>query len=47
VPGPAIPSLSFLLPGNFPDDDPHAGLEDTLQLGYFRATVITFVLHLG
>jgi hypothetical protein len=25
-------SLAFLTPGNFPDDDPHAGLEATLQL---------------
>ncbi len=31
-PGPVIRSLSFLLPGNFPDDDPRAGLEDTRQL---------------
>lgn len=34
-PGPVIRSLSFLLPGNFPDDDPHAGLEDALQLFEF------------
>jgi alkanesulfonate monooxygenase SsuD/methylene tetrahydromethanopterin reductase-like flavin-dependent oxidoreductase (luciferase family) len=27
-----IRSLSFLSPGNFPDDDPYAGLEDTLRL---------------
>ncbi|GIF23038.1 alkanesulfonate monooxygenase SsuD/methylene tetrahydromethanopterin reductase-like flavin-dependent oxidoreductase (luciferase family) [Actinoplanes tereljensis] len=25
-------TLAFLTPGNFPDDDPYAGLEDTLQL---------------
>jgi alkanesulfonate monooxygenase SsuD/methylene tetrahydromethanopterin reductase-like flavin-dependent oxidoreductase (luciferase family) len=30
-----IRSLSFLTPGNFPDDDPYAGLEDTLQLFEF------------
>ncbi|GAB6902201.1 LLM class flavin-dependent oxidoreductase [Kineosporia succinea] len=29
---PAITTLAFLTPGNFEDDDPHAGLEDTLQL---------------
>ncbi|WP_368861942.1 LLM class flavin-dependent oxidoreductase, partial [Frankia gtarii] len=28
-------SLSFLTPGNYPDDDPHAGLEDTLRLFEF------------
>lgn len=27
-----VSSLSFLSPGNFPDDDPHAGLENTLRL---------------
>ena len=27
-----IRSLSFLSPGNFPDNDPYAGLEDTLRL---------------
>ena len=27
-----IHSLSFLSPGNFPDDDPYAGLEETLRL---------------
>src|ERR1700691_5844390 len=27
-----IRSLSFLSPGNFPDEDPYAGLEETLQL---------------
>lgn len=27
-----ISSLSFLSPGNFPDDDPYAGLENTLRL---------------
>jgi len=26
-----IRSLSFLSPGNFPDDDPYPGLEDTLR----------------
>jgi len=26
-----IQSLAFLTPGNYPDDDPYAGLEDTLQ----------------
>lgn len=29
---PAIESLSFLTPGNFADDDPYTGLEDTLRL---------------
>ncbi|SIS22660.1 LLM class flavin-dependent oxidoreductase [Williamsia sterculiae] len=29
---PAISSLAFLTPGNFADDDPYPGLEDTLQL---------------
>ena len=29
---PAIRSLAFLTPGNFPDDDPYAGLESTLRL---------------
>ncbi len=28
----AIASLAFLTPGNYPDDDPSAGLEDTLRL---------------
>ncbi|WP_327145855.1 LLM class flavin-dependent oxidoreductase [Nocardia sp. NBC_01327] len=27
-----ISNLSFLTPGNYPDDDPYSGLEDTLQL---------------
>jgi len=27
-----VQSLSFLTPGHFPDDDPQAGLEDTLRL---------------
>jgi len=27
-----IRPLSFLSPGNFPDDDPYSGLEDTLRL---------------
>jgi hypothetical protein len=27
-----IRSLSFLSPGNFPDEDPYAGLEETLRL---------------
>ncbi len=27
-----IRSLSFLSPGNFPDDDPYAGFEETLRL---------------
>ncbi|WP_280240430.1 LLM class flavin-dependent oxidoreductase [Nocardia abscessus] len=31
-PTPQIRTLSFLTPGNYPDDDPYAGLEDTLQL---------------
>jgi alkanesulfonate monooxygenase SsuD/methylene tetrahydromethanopterin reductase-like flavin-dependent oxidoreductase (luciferase family) len=30
-----IRSLSFLTPGNFPDDDPYAGLEATLRLFEF------------
>ncbi|WP_280234903.1 LLM class flavin-dependent oxidoreductase [Nocardia cyriacigeorgica] len=30
-----ITTLSFLTPGNYPDDDPAAGLEDTLQLFEF------------
>jgi alkanesulfonate monooxygenase SsuD/methylene tetrahydromethanopterin reductase-like flavin-dependent oxidoreductase (luciferase family) len=30
--GTALRSLSYLTPGNFPDDDPYAGLEATLQL---------------
>jgi alkanesulfonate monooxygenase SsuD/methylene tetrahydromethanopterin reductase-like flavin-dependent oxidoreductase (luciferase family) len=34
-PEPAIRSLSFLSPGNFPDDDPYTGLEDTLELFEF------------
>ncbi|QFQ95035.1 LLM class flavin-dependent oxidoreductase [Streptomyces phaeolivaceus] len=29
---PAISSLAFLTPGNFADDDPYTGLEETLQL---------------
>ncbi|MGW3141480.1 LLM class flavin-dependent oxidoreductase [Streptomyces sp. NPDC001139] len=29
---PAITSLAFLTPGNFADDDPYTGLEETLQL---------------
>ncbi|MBR7834294.1 LLM class flavin-dependent oxidoreductase [Actinospica durhamensis] len=29
---PQIHSIAFLTPGNFPDDDPYAGLEDTLRL---------------
>ncbi|MFG3619270.1 LLM class flavin-dependent oxidoreductase [Nocardia sp. NPDC047654] len=29
---PGIRTLSFLTPGNYPDDDPYAGLEDTLRL---------------
>jgi len=29
---PAIDSLAFLTPGNFADDDPYAGLENTLRL---------------
>jgi alkanesulfonate monooxygenase SsuD/methylene tetrahydromethanopterin reductase-like flavin-dependent oxidoreductase (luciferase family) len=29
---PRITSLAFLTPGNFADDDPYPGLEDTLQL---------------
>ncbi|GAB3283710.1 LLM class flavin-dependent oxidoreductase [Kineosporia babensis] len=32
---PAISSLAFLTPGNFDDDDPYGGLEDTLQLFEF------------
>ena len=32
---PAISTLSFLTPGNYPDDDPYSGLEDTLQLFEF------------
>ena len=31
-PRPRINTLSFLTPGNFPDDDPYAGLEQTLSL---------------
>ncbi|MGW0179305.1 LLM class flavin-dependent oxidoreductase [Nocardia sp. NPDC003345] len=31
----AITTLSFLTPGNYPDDDPAAGLEDTLRLFEF------------
>ncbi|GAA4611870.1 LLM class flavin-dependent oxidoreductase [Actinoallomurus liliacearum] len=31
----AIRSLSFLTPGNYPDDDPYAGLEATLRLFEF------------
>ncbi len=30
-----IESLSFLTPGNYPDEDPYAGLEDTLRLFEF------------
>lgn len=30
-----IENLSFLTPGNYPDDDPAAGLEDTLRLFEF------------
>jgi len=30
-----VSTLSFLTPGNFPDDDPYAGLEDTLRLFEF------------
>jgi alkanesulfonate monooxygenase SsuD/methylene tetrahydromethanopterin reductase-like flavin-dependent oxidoreductase (luciferase family) len=29
---PSISSLAFLTPGNFADDDPYSGLEETLQL---------------
>lgn len=29
---PRIGTLSFLTPGNYPDDDPYSGLEDTLRL---------------
>jgi alkanesulfonate monooxygenase SsuD/methylene tetrahydromethanopterin reductase-like flavin-dependent oxidoreductase (luciferase family) len=32
---PVISTLSFLTPGNFLDDDPYSGLEDTLQLFEF------------
>lgn len=32
---PRIRSLSFLTPGNYPDDDPYSGLEETLQLFEF------------
>lgn len=32
MPIPAISSLAFLTPGNFADDDPYAGLEETLRL---------------
>ncbi|MEN0128567.1 MAG: LLM class flavin-dependent oxidoreductase [Brevundimonas sp.] len=42
----SIRSLAFLTPGNFPDDDPYAGLEETLglfaygeQLGYRGAWI--------
>jgi alkanesulfonate monooxygenase SsuD/methylene tetrahydromethanopterin reductase-like flavin-dependent oxidoreductase (luciferase family) len=31
----SINTLSFLTPGNFPDDDPYSGLEDTLRLFEF------------
>jgi alkanesulfonate monooxygenase SsuD/methylene tetrahydromethanopterin reductase-like flavin-dependent oxidoreductase (luciferase family) len=34
-PGPLIRSLSFLTPGNYPDEDPYSGLEETLQLFAF------------
>jgi hypothetical protein len=30
--GPVICSLSFPMPGNFADDGPYTGLEETLQL---------------
>ncbi|PFX00026.1 Limonene 1,2-monooxygenase [Nocardia farcinica] len=33
--GPRIDTLSFLTPGNYPDDDPAAGLADTLRLFEF------------
>jgi hypothetical protein len=29
---PGITSLAFLTPGNFADDDPYPGVEDTLRL---------------
>ena len=29
---PKVTSLAFLTPGNFADDDPYPGLEDTLRL---------------
>ncbi|MEW2164860.1 LLM class flavin-dependent oxidoreductase [Streptomyces sp. NPDC007084] len=32
MPTPAISSLAFLTPGNFADDDPYTGLEETLRL---------------
>lgn len=32
MPPPRIDSLSFLTPGNYRDEDPHEGLEETLQL---------------
>ncbi|WP_405741837.1 LLM class flavin-dependent oxidoreductase [Streptomyces sp. NBC_00028] len=32
MPTPALTSLAFLTPGNFADDDPHTGLEETLAL---------------
>jgi alkanesulfonate monooxygenase SsuD/methylene tetrahydromethanopterin reductase-like flavin-dependent oxidoreductase (luciferase family) len=32
---PVISTLSLLTPGNYPDDDPYSGLEDTLQLFEF------------
>ncbi|MER6489870.1 LLM class flavin-dependent oxidoreductase [Streptomyces griseorubiginosus] len=32
MPTPTITSLALLTPGNFADDDPHTGLEETLQL---------------
>lgn len=32
---PRITTLAFLTPGNYPDDDPGAGLEDTLRLFEF------------
>jgi hypothetical protein len=31
-PGPAVTSLSLLVPGSFTDDDPYRGLEGTLRL---------------
>lgn len=32
---PRLESLSFLTPGNCPDDDPYSGVEETLQLFEF------------
>lgn len=41
-----ISKLSFLIPGNYPESDPHTGLEATLriielgeELGYYGAWV--------